>query len=506
LLTAQSPLAVTAIVNAASRVPGSLTGNSIAPGSLAFVEGTGFTPDARIRLTAAGKRFDVPVLQSEPARLLIRIPAAAPGPATLTVLQGAEASLAIRIVATGPGIFSRNGKGWGPAQAAVVLGSGRRREIRLSEPVRPGDTVVLASTGLGSANPRVTVMTAGLAAPAERIREGAGGQPGELAYRVPFTVPDGCFVPVYIRPGDTSFDSGISNHVTLPIDRSGRPCRIPDYFPFAGWFGHRAALVALARTERDGQTVDEALASFLDLRGVSEPAGPLVYIPPPGQCGGYRAAAGPETSLSSSFTTLLLSQLKGKGLDAGRRVTAALGGTLRAVPPRIGAPGVYVGTLGSAPPETGRRALPLFYGPGEVRIASEGGGDVAAFETAAAGPVSFSWNNPLAAATVYRNRGLAVSWQGLDSSQIVLALVVSTSGQAGAGGLCYCVARGDSGRVTIPAPLMGILPATSGLAGEIILIAMPAKAGKPVPGLGHSLVFGASIRTAAVKISAGAGR
>jgi hypothetical protein len=60
--------------------------------------------------------------------------------------------------------------------------------------------------------------------------------------------------------------------------------------------------------------------------------------------------------------------------------------------------------------------------------------------------------------------------------------------------------------VTIPAPLMGILPATSGLAGEIILIAMPAKAGKPVPGLGHSLVFGASIRTAAVKISAGAGR
>jgi uncharacterized protein (TIGR03437 family) len=505
LLTAQAPLALTAVVNAASLVPGSLTGNSIAPGSLAYVEGAGFTPHVRLRITAARKTFDVPVLHVDPGRLLIRIPAIAPGPAILAASQRPETSLVIRIVSSDPGIFSRNGKGWGPAQAAVLLDNGRRRDISLSEPVRPGDTVRISATGIGSASPPLTVITGGVAAAAGTIREGAGDQPGEFTYRVPSTAPDGCFVPVYLRAAGPSGSTGISNHVTLPIDRAGRPCRIPDYFPFAGWFGNRAALVALARTVRDGQTVDEALASFLDLRGVSEPGGPLVYVPPPGQCGAYRAAIGPETSLSSSFTTLLLSQLKGRGLDAGRRITVALGGTLRAVPPRIGAPGVYFGMLGSDPAEAGRRALPLFYRPGEVRIASEGSRDVPAFETAAASPVPFFVNTP-APGAVHRNRDLAVSWQGLDSNQMVFALVVSSSEQAGAGGLCYCVARGDSGRVTIPAPLIGTLPATEGPAGEIVLIAMPAKPANPVPGFTHSLVLGASIRTIPVKIGAGEGR
>lgn len=501
LCPAQVPLQLTGIVNAASRVPGSLTGNVIAAGSLAYLEGTGFTNTVRVQIESGSARLEATVLRVEQGQLLVRLPQVAPGPAILRVQQRSEVSLPIRIAAFDPGIFSHNDKGWGPAKAMVIAPSGKRREISLAEPARPGDGIAILATGLGRRKAGHTVLTGGVSTPIESIRPGEADQPDEFRYRIPSTVPDGCFVPVSVRsttsPG-SPFHS--SNVVVVPIDRGGKACRVPDYFPFARWFGHRAAFVVVARTEQASKTIDEGLASFLDMRGVTEPGGPLVYIPPLGQCGAYRAAIGPETSLSASFTAVLMSQLSGKGLDAGRRLSFAIGNTLRAVQPRIGAPGVYVGVIGSDPMEAGRRALPLFFRQGDVRISTEGGTDVPAFTAAASAPAAFSVTNAASLRRIQRNRDFTVGWHGQDAKQIVLILVVSTSAKAGAGGLTYCVARGDAGRLTIPASITDSLPATEG--GEIILIAMPAGAPRTIPGFEHSLALGASIRTFSVEIAA----
>ncbi|MBL8231968.1 MAG: hypothetical protein JNL98_25955 [Bryobacterales bacterium] len=497
VLPAQTPLSVTGLVNAASGVPSSLAGNSAAPHSLSYVEGAGFTASARAQLTSSrsGRRFDLPILQRESSRLLVQIPAIEPGPARLAVTQATQSTLPASILPADPGLFSRNGKGWGPARATVLSPSGRH-ETGPSRPVRPGDLVWLAATGLGRAPAKqVTIVTGGVTATAEFIQTGSGQQPDQIRYRIPAAAPGGCFVPVFLRVGNVT-----SNSVSLSLDRDGKPCRAPEYFPFANWFGGRSAFAVLARTIRDGNTVDEALASFLDLRGVAEPSGPLVYIPPPGLCGTSRAAIGPETAMSASFTNLLLSQLQGKGLNAGRRVTLAVDGNLRAAPPRIGAPGVYVGTLGSDPPEAGRRARPLFYRPGEVRIAAEGGADVPAFAALANSPATFSIPNSASLKQISPNRDLTVTWQGLDAKYIVLTLVLNTSHKASAGGLCYCTAQASAGRITVPAYQLQSLPPGSG--AEVIVIAIPASATATVPGFPHSLIFGASIRVVAAEVLA----
>lgn len=461
------------VMNAASRIPASLNERSIARGSLFVLEGVHLDGAQGVAIQRGGRSISAVLRHVRADQVEALLPASVPlGPATI-VLQlagGTSKPFPIRVTAADPGIFTRNGKGWGP-----VAGGGFRR----------GGAATLSTTGLGQTTPELLI-GGRISRAVVEVKRSNGIE--EVRFAIPGDAPTGCHVPIQLRAG-----GALSNTATISIE----PCKVPEYFPFADWQGHRAGFIALARTQSEEKTVDEALGSFVDLRKSAGPGGPLVYIPSPGTCGLYLAPLGAETSLSASFTTVLLSQLPGPGLDAGRRMTVAWGNQLREVPPRIGAPGMFVTEIGANPVQAARRGQPLFFGDGEHRVAIDGGAGVTAFAAMVPGLPKFALAGA-ALPIVDRSRDLALQWSGLGPNHAVLILALATRFSEKAGALCYCVAPGQPGSFRIPAALLSALPKVRNSGGDtaqIILVALSTQTPRSLPGLEKGIAFSASIIT-----------
>src|SRR5579871_5093169 len=114
--------------NAASRIPPSLPGGSLAPGALFTVGGVGFGDSpAAIRIQVG--RFAARILSVKPRRVEAMLSPGMPaGEVALTLTRENEASrpFPVRVTPSSFGIFSRNGKGWGPGRIDQVDGAGRR--------------------------------------------------------------------------------------------------------------------------------------------------------------------------------------------------------------------------------------------------------------------------------------------------------------------------------------------------------------------------------------------
>lgn len=407
------------------------------------------------------------------------------------VASGRSKPFPIRVVVSDVGIYSRNGKGWGPGVVDNGDGS-RRRANSEAYPARPGQTVTVSVTGVGDRVPGAWI--GGKTARVIGVRRGKQGR-DEITLLTPGDAPGGCFVPLQFRSAPAAGVAPVSNVVTIAIDAAGAPCRVPEYFPFAAWFGHRAGFAVLARTVKQGATLDEALVSFLDLRGVTSPGGPLLGLPPPGSCGLYRAALGPETSLSSSFTSLLLAQLPGSGMAAGPRLTVAKDRLLRSIPARMGATGVYYGSLGASPPQAGLRPEPLFLGNGDYRVASEGGPEVPAFAAIVPGLGALEWKNRDALGQVDRRRGLHLDWQASAGDRVLLVVALTTSSGSQSGALCYCLVPAARGSFDVPAHLTTALQATGREeTAEILLVDLPARDFRTLPGIERSIAFSTTIQ------------
>src|SRR5262249_4237149 len=148
-----------------------------------------------------------------------------------------------------------------------VSTGGARTANTLAQSATPGQTIVLAGTGLGNAAaPEVWI--AGKAAAVISVRrQTEGARPDELWVRVPAGGAEGCFAPVQVRRAGRL----PSNTVTLAIHKTGGACQPLDAIPFAAWQGSRFALVAAARTiahdlDAPGDaTTDEAGGAFAKL-------------------------------------------------------------------------------------------------------------------------------------------------------------------------------------------------------------------------------------------------
>ena len=491
------------VVNAASQRP-EAAGGALAPASRISIHGIRFAEEVRanrVLLRIAGRSLTLPVLHATATRLEAWIPPGAPlGTGELSVQSNGLESppVPVRLSRSAPSFFSVNEEGWGPARADN-LSAGVRSPNSADRSVAPGGTVALAVTGWSSADkPQVQV---GLeTARVLTFRPPAGPDySAEIAIQVPPGTPQGCHVPVYARIAG----GRASNTVAIAIHRGGGACVDGPGDPMAGWDGGKTAILILSRTVRrtldqpEDLTDDELRAGFFDVPPGRRRDSPFLQWPPTGACTTYATVGDEETPAADSVPALLFGSAfrEGEGLDAGAYIAVRSGVLQLRAAPVPGAPGLYQRTLnpgahpGLRPPQ-----LPL--DSGTVVIAGRGGPRAGAFATALPVPAAFTQLNPVV--TIGRSDPLTVEWKSAGSPAAMGIVVAGAGANGGAAGATYCLAPGSAGRFTIPAALLGHLPAGR---GDLVLASWWTRPVTPNPaGIDHTIAISVYSRSSEVQI------
>ena len=531
------------VVNSASHIPTGFPSAGIAQGSLFAIIGSGLGPDpiqfatfplpardglagVSVQVAVGGSTVDAIMVFAAPTQVSAILPSSTPTGTGVVTLNnnGAIATAPVVIVASAPGSFSLSnaigldGAGSAPGLAFNINGDGSTLLNLVTQPAQPGQTVMLAATGVGAITSDETqsgVTDAPSAqlqvfvgnVPATNVSVARGTYPavpdGIDVSTVPqgiaaidlvqFTVPDGvfgCIVSVVMQSG-----SFVSNPVTIAISPDGSRCVDPtavvpgDTVTFNGTA--RVANIALTRTVT--RTVSGGTSSEL---GIDQGQASFIQYD--------IKSPDPVTALVSAYSTA-------QNIDAGscnmQWIRAIIGsGTGTPTPPPTGTPqvvtyldagpalnlkgpngtmqikqgknGFYTGSFGTALtiaslPPSGK----LFLDPGDY-TADDGTGGVGV------GPftANLSLSKPqLAFAdidainTVDRTKGVTVHWTGGDPNGFVTivgtssALSGTTPGSTNLLGSFQCSERATAGQFTVPAYITAGLPKTGlpqGLGGN----------------------------------------
>ena len=229
-----SPMSITAVVNAASYLPG-----AVAPGEILVIQGSGLgadgttamspTADGLAPATLAGTRvlFDgvaAPMIYTSPNQVSAVVPYGVDGK-TETALQlqynnTQSAVVRLRVVSSAPGIFTSDSSGKGQAAAINPDDSINGPE----SPAAPGSVVTLFATGEGQTSPLgvdgLIARSSGLWRPVLPVGASVGGVAAEVVdagsvegqvagllqvrLRIPDSVGAGQAVPVTVTVGQAS--------------------------------------------------------------------------------------------------------------------------------------------------------------------------------------------------------------------------------------------------------------------------------------------------------------
>ena len=469
------------VVNAASRIPSTLPAGSLARGSRIVIRGLRMGPQARVRIAQQqGQAIEAPVVQADDERLEALIPAAAvTSAATLTVIRGNQQSrpYPINIVESSLGLFSANGRGWGPA--------GRPNTSSAGNPAfAPGATVTLWATGLGNAR-EVRITAGGISAPARAVERGTDGV-DRIEFRLPPEVPSGCYVPVQAEA------AGIpTNVVTVAVARAGESCAVADpWFTKQSHPGGRTGWIVLMRSKvrlelmagkRVDFTVDSAIGSFHQEPAQAEQhLTPFELIPPVGSCTTYSArldldamvlpalvrqnVAGRDLNLGPRVEAEAHSR---NSLDAGASFTVTGRNGVQKVERAVRPPHVYTAVLGGNPPFTRIEPKPLFLAPGRFQIALPGGADLPSTSATVDVSRSIEWMNEKQAALIARSRGITLTWRATNEHAYVPIAAVNVDRTNSVAGVCVCLAEAGSGHFTIPAQSLRNIPATPAAGSDL---------------------------------------
>ncbi len=414
------------VVNAASQRPAS-AGGMLSPGSLISIHGTRFGANVRANTVAlqmdSGRNLSLPVVSASWEEVEVLLPQDVPvGKGKLAVSTGGmtSAAAAVEIERAAIGLFSVNGKGWGPAA--------------------PGELGALLATGGG---PTPEVFVAGKAARVRRSVRQADHRI-RIEYEVPAETPSGCHVPVYARSG-----GAVSNTVTARIGAGESACREPN----GRWGSGRTAAVIASRSIRsmragtEQRVTDEASAVFLHSTNRS-PTQPLVVEPPPGTCLTFVEQISPESAVSEAAASLFANNPQGELIDAGRvalddgrrrvllgNILASGGSYNRQL--RGGADGVTLDqpvTISVGQPQ-GTVQLPV--------------------------PPAFEVTLETAGQIVKRGQPLLVKWTGVEAETLTIVLFSAQAGRSAV--VTNCVAEPSARSFRIPADLLMHLPKGNGL-------------------------------------------
>jgi uncharacterized protein (TIGR03437 family) len=489
---AQPGIRQNGVVNSASRIPPTLPGGAVARGALFTIYGVrlGSLGQTKVTVSAGGKSTEVRLLSAAAEQIDAEMPPSAPlGAVDLTVKVDGLASLpfAIEVAAQNPGLFSRNGRGWGPGRIENIDGV-KRLENSTSHAAVLRQRVALFGTGFGNLT-SFTVVVGGRAI--KLARDGAIRSEEKIEFSVPADAPEGCYVPVYVLASPTR----ASNVVTMSIRSGNGPCR-PGPVPLLDARAIGVALFSRTRMRMKYENLDsiddEAAVTFASKD--DRPAlSPLLLLPPPGTCTAYTSSFQDDDALPNSLSAALISLLQGHGLDAGPQLAVSGGGQSRKIVRENGVPGYYRGRLGQAGPNVSRRAPPLFLDPGELTLAGSGGKDVGAFEVRFLAPLPFDWTDRDSLAVIDRGHPLPVHWRDPAGDRFIVILATNVDQLTTAIGTCLCIANSGAGGFTIPAVLLANVPVSRKIGGispdQLYLSSMGAGLPLPITGLERSAVF-----------------
>jgi uncharacterized protein (TIGR03437 family) len=479
VLRAQPGIAQNGVINAASQIAPTLAGGAIARGALFVIHGIRLGAPGRTSVTIAhnGVTAVARILNATTRRIDARMPPSAPlGDDTLVVTAGKFSSRPFRIQVAefNPGLFSRNGEGWGPGRVDNVAANGAHTSNTAANPARPGQTIVLAATGLNGE--AATVVIGDRAARSGPPRPTARPGEDEITVKIPPGAPAGCYVPIYIE--DTP--DRASNVVTAAIRSGSGPC---ESLPFSLAPSERIGVASLSRTRLKARTprtadaiVDDARISFIAAGAESRPARTRL-LPPPGTCTMYTSSYQAGGDISNSISSIAAPE--GRGLDAGASLILARRGASRSIGEGWHNPGSYHMHLGAAGPAAQRGMPAPFLDPGEYTLTGPGGKDVAPFRIRFEIPPPFTWTDRDRIATIQRSRGVTVHWRGAGRGQLMLIVARNVDQITTAIGMCLCVAHAEAGHFTIPPAMLANVPISRDLPGEpfdeLVLGAFPAK-------------------------------
>ncbi len=455
-VSAQAPeIARNGVVNAAGSIPSALAGNRIARGALLTVTGTHLgSPNTVVKISGSWGSTVLPVVSASPTKISTRLPPGVSlGPAALTVTSAGQSSSAfpVKVVASQFGIFSLNGKGWGPGSIQNIAPSGNLSPNSVSNPAVAGQSLLLSGSGLGdAASPQVYV--GGQSAKVITVRKaGAQTAPDQIAFKLPANAPEGCFVPVQIRhAGELP-----SNIVTISIHSGGGDCSVPGYFPFAGWSASRAGLIVVSRTSATAFTfesiVDRVDGSFVEFPKDAK-LNPYILLPPPGSCTVQVELRGEEIA-PSQLVPLLTSRGAPKLLDAGTAFNINDGKIQRKAGATRGGKGFYGVDLTNY-----QHVLSLvrFLSPAELHVSGAGGADVGRFQFVVRGPEPFEFTLP--ESRLSPARGLTITWSGMTADHFAVVIANFVDPASDTRGMCYCAASPGVHSFTISPAYLAYFP------------------------------------------------
>jgi len=447
------------VVNLASQMPPALAASPIARGAVFQVLGVRLTaPGAptRIRLARAATSISVQPISAEARHIEAVMPADAPlGKLSLTVMVGDQASLPapIEVVASNPAIFTRSGKGWGPADADNIKAAGKRVMNDIDQPAAPGQSVALRVTGHVDRNKiHVWLGSKPAAVVGHTRRIGPGRE--EITVRLPGDTPQGCFVPVVL----SSAEFPASNFASLAVRAGSSRCG-DEQHGTAPLIGPRAGVLLLGRTrtDEDGRETiwDELVGTFAEAqRGLI--LAPLAMPPPAGTCTFFAGSYQSGIAVPRTPSSAMADEIGGRGLDSGREIVISGPGGDRTVTAPTGTPGSFIAKLGGdgGPPPVRRP----FFRPGSYQISGTGGPELGPFRITLEAPPEFEWTNRGQISVIDRNKPLTVTWQGAASDRSIAIVIMNVDPASTALGTCFCVANAQDGRFTVPAGALRNLP------------------------------------------------
>jgi uncharacterized protein (TIGR03437 family) len=447
------------IRNEASRIPPSLPGGALSPGSRVAIDGLRFPVTPRIQLQSGDRNWTITALAGSAKRLVFQLPVDVPtGVATLTLANadGPSRGYSIPIARTSAGLYTVNGLGWGPARALRLNAKGEREEISRTHPARAGDDLILESTGTDTD----ASLTVGNTTASIRWKALSNGR-AELQFPVPQSAPSGCDVPVQLN-----YRNGpASNTVTIPVASPEHPCEPHPLWPApTNW--KQVGILLLARInlllempgESPVQFTDEEAAFHVFAPKANQSPEPIEILPAPGTCltyqGLYQQEFGPRQNLLDLLRNWLPAPARDTGVQIQLRNPAG-----RRIIPRQPATGDYFAFLGGERPDFFRPTQPLFLSPGNYQADAAGGADIGAWDAGFNIPSDLQSKSLARTGTVTRSRGLSLDWSGARSDPVYL-LAFSVRHSTTAYGLCLCAAVPGAHQFTIPPEALSNLPAT----------------------------------------------
>jgi uncharacterized protein (TIGR03437 family) len=497
----QAPAIAGGVFNGASSAAPGLPNASIAQGSIFTVYGTNLGPalgpgkgaqqaayplnknlgGISIKVTVGGTTVEAYPTYVEAGQVQAILPSNTPvGTGTITITYNGATSVAtpITVVKSSFGTVAVNGQGYGPA----VVTDANYQLITLTNPAKPGQTVILWGTGLGPAkttnddfqppvggdlglSPQI-YLGGKVITPLYAGRAGCCSGEDQINFTIPAGV-EGCNVPLAVRIGDV-----VSNFTSITI-ASGSVCQDPSFTSndllTVGAAGVvREGSINLSRSASSTTVQGITVGGTTDFGSASFARYDITNLLQLGSLGQYSVSTFGSCTVITfrGGSSVVVTPVQPVFLDAGPTITiTGPKGTKTLTRDN----NLYSATLGGGLKFPGLPdPAPLYLDPGTYTITNGSGGSgpnsVGPFSTQVSFSALLNWTNQDAINTVNRSQGQDFTWSGGDPSGTVSIVGTSLvgSGNSSVGAAFICIEKTSAGHFTVPAVVMLTLPPNNG--------------------------------------------